>query len=100
MDTVALLLSRLAFTILIHIIFSGLHTDFLSFGTLPSGSWPFLRPYHRGSCSAAVQPCLHVLGRGCLFVFPLMLLYTAISYSVFRGRSKGQLDAGHIKPGD
>jgi cytochrome bd-type quinol oxidase subunit 2 len=45
MDTVALLLSRLAFTILIHIIFSFLHTDFLSFGTLPSGSWPYMIPF-------------------------------------------------------
>ena len=45
MDTVALLLSRLAFTILIHIIFSGLHTDF------------------QGSCSAAIQSCMHVLGK-------------------------------------
>ena len=45
MDTVALLLSRLAFTILIHIIFSGLHTDLLSFGTLPSGSWPYMIPF-------------------------------------------------------
>jgi cytochrome bd-type quinol oxidase subunit 2 len=45
MDTVALLLSRLAFTILIPIIFSGLHTDFPSFGPLPSGSWPYMIPF-------------------------------------------------------
>jgi hypothetical protein len=29
-----------------------------------------------------------------------MLFYTPISYGIFRSRSKGQLDAGHIKPGD
>jgi hypothetical protein len=58
MDTVALLLSRLAFTILIHIIFSGLHTDFLSFGTLPSGSWPYMIPFVLTIEEAAGLACM------------------------------------------
>jgi hypothetical protein len=36
---------------------------------------------------AAVQSRLHVLGEG-LFVFPLLLLYTAISYGLFRGKDR------------
>jgi hypothetical protein len=59
MDTVALLLSRLAFTILIHIIFSGLHTDFLSFGTLPSGSWPYIIPFLPSRKLQRCNPVLH-----------------------------------------
>jgi cytochrome d ubiquinol oxidase subunit II len=52
--------------------------------------------------AAALQSSLACMfwGEGVFLSFPLMLLYAAISYSVFRGRSKGQLDAGHIKPGD
>ena len=44
-----------------------------------------LHHHHRGRRGAALESCLHVLGEG-LFVFPLILVYTAISYSVFRGK--------------
>ena len=40
-------------------------------------------PTSRG---APMQSCLHVLVRG-IIVFPLMLIYTAISLSVFRGKA-------------
>ena len=43
-------------------------------------------PHHDSrSRGASFQSGVHVLGSG-LFIFPLMLLYTVISYSVFRGK--------------
>ena len=66
-----------------------------AFGTLAISFWPYMIPFSITIDEAAaphVQPRLHVLGRR-LFVFPLMLLYTVISYSVFRG--KLQAGAGY-----
>ena len=53
-----------------------------------------VRLHHRRSRGAAVQPCVHVLGRRS-FVFPLMLLYTVISYSVFRGKVRATAGYEH-----
>jgi cytochrome bd-type quinol oxidase subunit 2 len=41
-----------------------------------------MRPIPRGT---AIKSCIHVLG-GRPFRLPLLLLYTAISYAVFRGK--------------
>ena len=59
-----------------------------AFGTLAISFWPYMIPVRRSRSTrprATFQPRLHVLGRG-LFVFPLMLLYTRVSYSVFGGK--------------
>jgi cytochrome d ubiquinol oxidase subunit II len=66
-----------------------------AFGTLAISFWPYMIP---GAITideaAAPHSSLAFMfwGEG-LFVFPLMLLYTVISYSVFRGKAK--TTAGH-----
>jgi cytochrome d ubiquinol oxidase subunit II len=64
---------------------------FLSaFGTLAISFWPYMIPFTLTvDESAAPHSSLAFMfwGEG-LFVFPLMLLYTIISYSVFRGKVK------------
>ena len=68
MDVNALLLSRLqfAFTVSFHIIFPSF--------TIGLAAW------------LAVLEALRLWGEG-VFVFPPMLVYTAVSYSVFRGKA-------------
>ena len=59
-----------------------------AFGTLALSFWPYMIPFVLTiEEAAAPQPSLAFMfwGEG-LFVFPLMLFYTAISYSVFRGK--------------
>jgi cytochrome d ubiquinol oxidase subunit II len=59
-----------------------------AFGTLALSFWPYMIPFVLTiEESAAPQSSLAFMfwGEG-LFVFPLMLFYTAISYSVFRGK--------------
>jgi cytochrome bd ubiquinol oxidase subunit II len=59
-----------------------------AFGTLALAFWPYMIPFVLTiEEAAAPQSSLKFMfwGEG-LFVFPLMLLYTAISYSVFRGK--------------
>jgi cytochrome d ubiquinol oxidase subunit II len=62
---------------------------FLSaFGTLAISFWPYMIPFVVTIDEAAAPHsslAFMFWGEG-LFIFPLMLLYTAISYSVFRGK--------------
>jgi cytochrome d ubiquinol oxidase subunit II len=62
---------------------------FLSaFGTLAISFWPYIIPFILTIDDAAAPPsslAFMFWGEG-LFVFPLMLLYTFISYRVFRGK--------------
>jgi len=59
-----------------------------AFGTLAISFWPYMIPFVI-TIDEAVAPHSSLVfmfwGEG-LFVFPLMLLYTVISYSVFRGK--------------
>lgn len=59
-----------------------------AFGTLAISFWPYMIPFAI-TIEAAAAPHASLAfmfwGAG-LFVFPLMLLYTAINYRVFRGR--------------
>jgi cytochrome d ubiquinol oxidase subunit II len=59
-----------------------------AFATLAISFWPFMIPYSITiEQAAAPHASLAFMFWGAgLFVFPLMLLYTAISYSVFRGK--------------
>jgi cytochrome d ubiquinol oxidase subunit II len=69
---------------------------FLSaFGTLAISFWPYMIPFVvTVDQAAAPHSSLAFMfwGEG-LFVFPLMLVYTAVSYSVFRGKVRPA--AGH-----
>jgi cytochrome bd ubiquinol oxidase subunit II len=59
-----------------------------AFGTLAISFWPYMIPFSITiEDAAAPHSSLAFMfwGEG-LFVFPLMLIYTAISYSVFRGK--------------
>jgi cytochrome d ubiquinol oxidase subunit II len=68
-----------------------------AFGTLVLSFWPYMIPFvitvHQ---AAAPESSLLFIFWGCgLFVFPLMLLYTVISYSVFRGKVRATSEYGH-----
>ena len=59
-----------------------------AFGTLAISFWPYMIPFAITIADAAAPHsslAFMFWGEG-LFVFPLMLLYTAISLSVFRGK--------------
>jgi cytochrome d ubiquinol oxidase subunit II len=59
-----------------------------AFGTLAISFWPYMIPFSITiNDAAAPRSSLAFMfwGEG-LFVFPLMLVYTAVSYSVFRGK--------------
>jgi cytochrome d ubiquinol oxidase subunit II len=61
-----------------------------AFGTLAISFWPYIVPFSITIEEAAAPHsslAFMFWGAG-LFVFPLMLLYTAVSYSVFRGKVK------------
>jgi cytochrome d ubiquinol oxidase subunit II len=67
-----------------------------AFGTLAISFWPYMIPFSITIRQAAApQSSLAFMfwGEG-LFVFPLMLVYTAISYSVFRGKIRSD-DSAH-----
>jgi cytochrome bd ubiquinol oxidase subunit II len=60
-----------------------------AFGTLAISFWPYMIPFVITIDEAAAPHssiAFMFWGEG-IFVFPLMLLYTAISYSVFRGKA-------------
>jgi cytochrome bd ubiquinol oxidase subunit II len=65
-----------------------------AFGTLAISFWPYMIPFSI-TIDAAAAPhsslAFMFWGEG-LFVFPLMLLYTGISYSVFRGKVRPTAD--------
>ena len=69
-----------------------------AFGTLAVSFWPYMLPFSITiDAAAAPHPSLAFMFWGAgLFVFPLMLLYTALTYRVFRGKGlPGGPDAGH-----
>ena len=66
-----------------------------SFTTLVVLFWPYMIPFSITiDDTAAPYASLAFMFWGAgLFVFPLMLVYTAVNYSVFRGKIRP--DAGH-----
>ena len=65
-----------------------------AFGTLAISFWPYMIPFSITIAEAAAPHsslAFMFWGEG-LFVFPLMLLYTVISYSVFRGKVQPTTD--------
>ena len=65
-----------------------------AFGTLAISFWPYMVPFSITIEEAAAPHsslAFMFWGEG-LFVFPLMLLYTVISYSVFRGKVRPTAD--------
>jgi cytochrome d ubiquinol oxidase subunit II len=65
-----------------------------AFGTLAISFWPYMIPFSITIEEAAAPHsslAFMFWGEG-LFVFPLMLLYTVISYSVFRGKVRPTAD--------
>jgi cytochrome d ubiquinol oxidase subunit II len=65
-----------------------------AFGTLAVSFWPYMIPFVVTVDEAAAPHsslAFMFWGEG-LFVFPLMLIYTAISYSVFRGKVRPAAD--------
>jgi cytochrome bd ubiquinol oxidase subunit II len=68
-----------------------------AFGTLALSFWPYMIPFSITIDDAAAPHsslAFMFWGAG-LFVFPLMLLYTATNYSVFRGRLRPDADHYH-----
>ena len=70
---------------------------FLSaFGTLALSFWPYMIPFViTVDEAAAPQSSLMFMFWGGVVVFPLMLLYTVISYSVFRGKVRATSGYAH-----
>jgi cytochrome bd ubiquinol oxidase subunit II len=65
-----------------------------AFGTLAISFWPYMIPFSITIEEAAAPHsslAFMFWGEG-LFVFPLMLLYTVISYTVFRGKVRPTVD--------
>ena len=59
-----------------------------AFGTLAISFWPYMIPFVITIDEAAAPHsslAFMFWGEG-LFVFPLMLIYTAVSYRIFRGK--------------
>jgi cytochrome d ubiquinol oxidase subunit II len=68
-----------------------------AFGTLALSFWPYMIPFSITVDEAAAPHsslAFMFWGAG-LFVFPLMLLYTATNYRVFRGRIRPEADHYH-----
>jgi cytochrome bd ubiquinol oxidase subunit II len=65
-----------------------------AFGTLAISFWPYMLPFAITiEQAAAPHASLAFMFWGAgLFVFPLMLLYTAINYTVFRGKVKSSAE--------
>src|ERR1700684_3867093 len=68
-----------------------------AFGTLALSFWPYMIPFVISIDEAASPPSsLAFMFWGCgVIVFPLMLLYTVISYRVFRGKVGPTAGYGH-----
>jgi cytochrome d ubiquinol oxidase subunit II len=59
-----------------------------AFGTLALSFWPYMIPFVITVDEAASPPsslAFMFWGEG-LFIFPLMLIYAAVNYTVFRGK--------------
>jgi CheY-like chemotaxis protein len=68
-----------------------------AFGTLALSFWPYMIPFSITIDEAAAPHASLAFmfwGAG-LFVFPLMLLYTATTFTVFRGRIRPDADQYH-----
>ena len=68
-----------------------------AYGTLALSFWPYMIPFSVTIEEAAAPHsslAFMFWGAG-LFVFPLMLLYTATNYRVFRGRIRPDADQYH-----
>ena len=65
-----------------------------AFGTLAFSFWPYMIPFSITiEDAAAPHSSLAFMFWGAgLFVFPLMLLYAATNYTVFRGRIRSEAD--------
>ena len=65
-----------------------------AFGTLALSFWPYMIPFAITiNDAAAPHASLAFMFWGAgLFVFPLMLVYTAVSFRVFRGRDQSETD--------
>jgi cytochrome d ubiquinol oxidase subunit II len=67
-----------------------------AFGTLALSFWPYMIPSVITVDQAAAPPSsLMFMFWGGVVVFPMMLLYTVISYSVFRGKVRATSGYGH-----
>jgi cytochrome bd ubiquinol oxidase subunit II len=67
-----------------------------AFGTLALSFWPYMIPFViTVDQAAAPQSSLKFMFWGGAIVFPLMLLYTVISYRVFRGKVGETAEYGH-----
>jgi cytochrome d ubiquinol oxidase subunit II len=67
-----------------------------AFGTLALSFWPYMIPFVISVDEAAAPPSsLMFMFWGGVVVFPMMLLYTVISYSVFRGKVRATSGYGH-----
>jgi cytochrome bd ubiquinol oxidase subunit II len=68
-----------------------------AFGTLALSFWPYMIPFViTVDQAAAPQSSLWFIFWGCgIVVFPLMLLYTVVSYAVFRGKVGETSEYGH-----
>ena len=67
-----------------------------AFGTLALSFWPYMIPFVITVDEAAAPPSsLMFMFWGGVVVFPMMLLYTAISYSVFKGKVRATSGYGH-----
>jgi cytochrome d ubiquinol oxidase subunit II len=67
-----------------------------AFGTLALSFWPYMIPFVITVDEAAAPPSsLMFMFWAGVVVFPMMLLYTAISYSVFRGKVRATSGYGH-----
>jgi cytochrome d ubiquinol oxidase subunit II len=65
-----------------------------AFGTMAISFWPYMIPFSITIAGAASPPAsLDFMFWGGVFVFPLMLAYTVVSYAVFKGKAKPT--AGH-----
>jgi cytochrome d ubiquinol oxidase subunit II len=91
----------LAFSILNHNDYLPFHMVALifvsAFGTLALSFWPYMIPsVITVEQAAAPQSSLVFMFWGCgVIVFPLMLIYTLVSYSVFRGKVPPSGGYGH-----
>jgi cytochrome d ubiquinol oxidase subunit II len=67
-----------------------------AFGTLALSFWPYMIPFIiTVDEAAAPRSSLQFMFWGGAIVFPLMLLYTVVSYSVFRGKVRTTAGHGH-----
>jgi hypothetical protein len=65
-----------------------------AFGTLAISFWPYMIPFSItiGQAAAPHSSLAFMFWGEGLFVFPLMLFYTAINYTVFRGKVRPTAD--------